>query len=59
MMKCIGMKKYTPCKTKKKEIGVIILISKKVEFKIKSIIRDNKGYFLNIKRLISLRMYTK
>ena len=59
MMKYIGMEKYTPCKTKKKEIGVIILISNIVEFKIKSIIRDNKGYFLNIKRLISSRIHTK
>lgn len=66
MTKCIRTKKkYIPCKSKKKEAGIITLISNKVEFKIRSITRNDtpyyfliiRGEFFNIKRSISLGTY--
>ena len=38
-----GMEKDIPCKWKSKESWVAILISDKINFKIKTITRDNKN----------------
>ena len=42
------MEKYIPCKRKQKKAGVAILISDKIDFKIK-IIRDKTGHYIVIK----------
>ena len=43
------MEKYIPCEWKAKESGVAILISDKIDLKIKKITRDKEGHFLIIK----------
>ena len=44
------MKKYIPCQRKKqKEAVVIILISDKIDLKIKKITRDKEGHYIMIK----------
>ena len=44
------MEKYIPCKWEaKKKAGVAILISDKMDLKIKKITRDKKGYYVMIK----------
>ena len=39
-----GMEKDIPCKWESKETGVTILISDKMDFKIKTITRDKEGH---------------
>ena len=43
------MEKYIPCKWKEKKAGVAILISDKIDLKIKKIARDKEGYYIMIK----------
>jgi len=43
------MEKYIPCKRKLKKAGIAILISDKINLKIKNIIRDKDGHYIVIK----------
>ena len=43
------MEKYIPCKWEAKEAGVAILISEKIDLKIKKIRRDKEGHYIMIK----------
>ena len=43
------MEKYIPCKWKAKESGVAILISDKVDLKMKNVTRDKTGHYIMIK----------
>ena len=43
------MEKYIPCKWEAKEAGVAILISEKIDLKIKNITRDKEGHYVMIK----------
>ena len=40
------MEKYIPCKWEAKEARVAILISDKIDLKIKTITRDKKGHYV-------------
>ena len=40
------MEKYIPCKWEQKKAGVAILISDKIDLKIKKIIRDKEGHIM-------------
>ena len=42
------MEKYTPCKWEAKKAGVVILISDKIDRKIKKIIRDKEAHYIMI-----------
>ena len=46
------MGKYTPCKWEAKKAGAAILISDKIDLKIKKITRNKKGYYIMIKESI-------
>ena len=43
------MEKYILANGKKKKAGVVILISDKIDLKIKNIIRDKEGHYIMIK----------
>ena len=43
------MEKYSPCKWKQKKAGVAILISDKIDLKIKKITRDKEEHYIMIK----------
>ena len=40
------MEKYIPCKWEAKEAGVAILISDKIDFKIKKMTRNKEGHYI-------------
>ena len=46
------MEKYIPCKWKQYKAGVAILISDKIDLKIKNIKRDKEGYYITINESI-------
>ena len=46
------MEKDTPCKRNQKKAGVAILISDKIDFKIKTTTRDKERHYIMIKRSI-------
>ena len=43
------MEKYIPWKWGAKKAGVAILVSDKIDLKIKNITRDNEGHYITIK----------
>ena len=43
------MEKYIPCEWEPKEARVVILISDKIDLKIKKITRDKEGHYIMIK----------
>ena len=43
------MEKYIPCISEEKKAGVAILISDKIDLKIKTITRDKEGHYIMIK----------
>ena len=43
------MEKYIPCKWEPKKAGAAILISDKIDLKIKKIIKDKEGHYIMIK----------
>ena len=46
-----GLEKDISCKWKrKKEAGVAVLISEKIDFKTKAIVRDKEGHYIMIKK---------
>ena len=42
------MGKYIPCKWEVKKAGVAILISDKIDLKIKKVTRDKEGYYIMV-----------
>ena len=57
-LKVRGWKKVFHANVNKKKAGVAILISDKIDFKIKTITGDKEGYFIIIKELIQLEEIT-
>ena len=45
-----GLEKNISHNWRAKKAGVVILISHKIDFKIKAVKRDKEGYYINIKR---------
>ena len=50
------MKKIFHAKEKEKEAGVVVLISNKIDFKTKAIVRDKEGYQVMLKVTIQKRI---
>ena len=46
------MEKYIPCKYNQKNAGVAIYLSDKINFEIKTVIRDKEGHYTVIKRSV-------
>ena len=46
------MEKGVPCIWNQKKGGIAILISDKIDFKIKTVTRDKEGHYIMIKRSI-------
>ena len=46
------MEKYIPCKWEANNVGVAVLISDKIDLKIKKITREKEGHYIMIKRSI-------
>ena len=51
-LKVMGWKKISHANENQKKAGVAILISHKIDFKIKTITRDKEGHYIMIKRSI-------
>ena len=51
-LKVKGLKKIFHANRDQKKIGVAILLSDKIDFKIKTVIRDKEVYYIIIKRSI-------
>ena len=51
-LKAKGWKKILHANVNQKKAGVAILLSGKIDFKIKNIIRDKEGHYIMIKRSI-------
>ena len=44
-----GMEKYIPCKQNQKKVGVTALLSDKIDFKTKTVIKDKEEHYTMIK----------
>ena len=47
-----GIEKDIPCKWKRRKTGVTILISDKIDFKTKAMLRNKEGHYIIIKGTI-------
>ena len=51
-LKVKGWKKIIHANGKERKVGVAVLISNKIDFKTKAIVRDKEGYYIMIKGTI-------
>ena len=56
-LKVKGWKKIFHANGNQKKAGVAILISDKIDFKMKNILRDKEGHYINDQRINSRRRY--